>query len=342
MPGHPTPHDDIVRVIECFKAGLKTREIVEQTGVKIRTVQLLIKKYKDGGCTELPTHKPLPGKPRLISPRTMKLIKRQVDQSPSTSMKAIKFKNPQLLGNVSVRTVQRRLSQDLGYKKVAPTRKPDISKKQVIKRKAFAKKYKDWTPQQWREVLWSDEATFYVSDTAGKKVWRGPDTDTLADSQVARRRKFPTYVMVWGCFGYGGLGDLYFYPKNTTVNQYNYYELLNDFLESSFERSNTSVFQQDGAPAHTAKTVVNWLNDCGVPFIKDWPGNSPDLSPIENLWGIMKAKLREMDTSTVDKLKVALQQLWDSFDATTLQNLADSVPRRLAETLKRKGKHTKY
>ncbi len=39
---------------------------------------------------------------------------------------------------------------------------------------------------------------------------------------------------------------------------------------------------QDGAPCHTAKTVVTWLDDCMVNYFKDWPGNSPDINPIEN------------------------------------------------------------
>ncbi len=42
------------------------------------------------------------------------------------------------------------------------------------------------------------------------------------------------------------------------------------------------IFQQDLAPAHTAKSTKSWLNDHGVGVL-DWPSNSPDLNPIENL-----------------------------------------------------------
>ncbi len=42
------------------------------------------------------------------------------------------------------------------------------------------------------------------------------------------------------------------------------------------------IFQQDLAPAHTAKSTKSWLNDHGVGVL-DWPANSPDLNPIENL-----------------------------------------------------------
>ncbi len=42
------------------------------------------------------------------------------------------------------------------------------------------------------------------------------------------------------------------------------------------------IFQQDLAPAHTAKGTGSWLNDHGVTVL-DWPANSPDLNHIENI-----------------------------------------------------------
>ncbi|KAG0725911.1 Transposable element Tcb2 transposase [Chionoecetes opilio] len=75
---------------------------------------------------------------------------------------------------------------------------------------------------------------------------------------------------------------------------------------NSFELTRASVFQQDGAPAHTAKSVTQWLDDCMVPFIKDWPGNSLDLNPIENLWHIGKKDLQGKDVSSIPKLVKAI------------------------------------
>ncbi len=61
------------------------------------------------------------------------------------------------------------------------------------------------------------------------------------------------------------------------------------------------IFEQDLAPAHTAKGTKSWFNDHGVTVL-DWPANSPDLTPIENLWGIVKRKMRDTRPKNADDL----------------------------------------
>lgn len=98
--------------------------------------------------------------------------------------------------------------------------------------------------------------------------------------------------MVWGCITAKGPGPLYF--VNGIMNADKYIQLLdNAFLPKLhllFRRRQRYIFQQDGAPCHTAKSVKNYLSSKNIPIL-DWPGNSPDMNPIENVWTVLKTQL---------------------------------------------------
>ncbi len=97
------------------------------------------------------------------------------------------------------------------------------------------------------------------------------------------------------------------------------------------------IFQQDLAPAHTAKGTKSWFNDYGVGVL-DWPGNSPDLIPIENLRGIVKRKMRD----NADELKATVKETWASIPPQQCHKLITSMPCRIEAVVKAKGAPTKY
>jgi hypothetical protein len=81
------------------------------------------------------------------------------------------------------------------------------------------------------------------------------------------------------------------------------------------------------------------------PFtVMDWPGNSPDLNPIKNVWSIMKARLKRDHTITsLPKLERAIKTMWVSdFPLSLFQELAHSMPTRIKMCLENKGHMTKY
>lgn len=332
-----TSNDNIVRVIECFKLGLSTKEINQQTGVNQVTIRRLVNKFKASGERELPRHRHGGGWCPKINKRTLAHIRRQVEKSPTLTAKWLKEQNPMLLKEVSVRTIQNNIHTKLKYRKMRARCKPFISEVQRTKRFEFAHKYKSWTIHDWRRVLWTDESTFRIGDSKGKRVWRRKTSDPCDPKYTAKSVKHPPSLMVWGAFSYGGLADLHIFPKGQSVTKDVYLSLLENQLANCFAATGAEVLQQDGAPCHTAHIVKNWFSESEVEYIPDWPANSPDISPIENLWAIVKGKLRNEDTSTVTSLESALRRAWSSISMETVMKLADSVPGRLQEVRKRKG-----
>ncbi len=105
--------------------------------------------------------------------------------------------------------------------------------------------------------------------------------------------------MVWGCFSWQGRGGLKFLKKGEMMNSQRYPRVLEDKLELFMRIHKTSQFLQDGAPCHKAKIVTKWFVDRPHITLIKWPGNSPDLNPIENVWSRMKHQLASSTCSTM-------------------------------------------
>ncbi len=101
------------------------------------------------------------------------------------------------------------------------------------------------------------------------------------------------------------------------------------------------VFQQDNAKPHTAAITTAWLRSRRVRVL-NWPACSPDLSPIENIWRIVKQKICQRRPRTLQQLETYIRQEWDQIPTPKLQKLITSMPRRLQTVLKRRGDATPW
>ena len=121
-------------------------------------------KYKEGDANTIATHKRKTRRPCKITERTINLIHRQVEGNPVLTSKQIKNNNSQLLSNVTTQTVRNVLRKKLKYGRSSVTRKPLLTKRHKKNRVRFAVKYlKSFSANDWKAVLWTDEASFCVS-----------------------------------------------------------------------------------------------------------------------------------------------------------------------------------
>ena len=225
-------------------------------------------------------------------------------------------------------------------------KKPLLTDRHKKLRLNFARQHRNMTVDDWKRVIWSDETKINRMGSDGR-LWTWVDKGHgLQDRNVQKTLKFGGgSLMVWGCFMENKIGKLR--RIMGTMKATDYIEILKDSLLPSIEKFglglNYVTFMQDNDPKHKAKITLTWLTKKKIKTV-DWPPNSPDLNPIENLWQIIKRKLilKKPVPKNVDELWDTVSKIWDSLDEQYLENLIQSLPKRISLILKAKGGHTKY
>ena len=126
-----------------------------------------------------------------------------------------------------------------------------------------------------------------------------------------------------------------------------YTGILDDYLLQTIDYykldTNKIVFQQDNDPKHTSHAARKWFENNGIEVL-GWPAQSPDLNPIEHLWGHLKKRLAEYEIAPNGMLELweRVETEWDKITPDICMNLIDSMPRHIAAVLKAKGGYTKY
>jgi transposase len=127
-----------------------------------------------------------------------------------------------------------------------------------------------------------------------------------------------------------------------------YLEILKEYLPTLMDAD--TIFMQDNAPIRDAGKVKKFIVDMAFELL-DWLPYSPDLNCIENLWKLLKEKINawypELGTlpkneSSLQKLISAAIEVWEQFDIELINQLIDSMPRRIAAVVAAKGWYTKY
>lgn len=218
--------------------------------------------------------------------------------------------------------------------------KPLLKKCHKERRLAFARECIEFG-DKWKKVIFSDE-----------KKWNldGPDCvqyywhDLRKEKEIKMSRNFGGgSVMVWGGFSFSGTLPVAWI--STKMNSNDYVELLEIALGSHADdlMGSDIIFQQDNAPIHTSRVTKAFLEGKDIPLL-DWPSCSPDLNPIENLWGWLVRRVygNGRQYNTVQELKSAIRGAWAEIPITLLQTLAMSMKSRLIEVLEARGGYTKY
>ena len=152
-------------------------------------------------------------------------------------------------------------------------------------------------------------------------------------------------LMFWGCMMAEDIG--YGCKIEGKMDSILYHSILGDELLETIDYFKVSkeniIFQHDNAPPHTAKKIREWFGENDI-HVLQWPAQSPDLNPIENLQAYLKKKLAEYEKEPEGMLELweRVQKEWSDIPRELCSSLVKGMRKRLRAVLKAKGGYTRY
>ena len=164
------------------------------------------------------------------------------------------------------------------------------------------------------------------------------------DPEIFSKRHFGGgSVKVWDGFGSNGKTELALITTRT--KSADYILMLKSKLLPSGSKigGKNEIFQQDNASIHTSRQTKHWLANNLIKYF-DWPAKSPDLNPIENIWGILARRVYTNGKQyySVSDIKEAIFSAWNSIEPEICQYLVDSMSNRLFEITRKNGGSIDY
>jgi transposase len=328
-------------IISLLQEGYSVHQIESKTGFGKSTIGRIKKEIN----SDKENNKG--GRPSKLTAKDKQAVIRQITTGKlDNAVQATHYINNVITSPVCPQTVRNALKEN-NLRSVVKSKRPLLKAVHRRKRLKFAQTHANWTVEDWKRVLWSDETKINRIGSDGKVyTWK------LRGESISDRTTSPTVkhgggnnLMVWGCMGWNGVGTLVEVVGKMNAEQY--CEILEHGLDESFEKLEMTegerIFQQDNDPKHTSKRAAQWFSDNNIE-VMEWPAQSPDINPIEHLWVHVKRQMNTYETPPkgVFELWDRLAREWNKIPPETCQNLIESMPRRLEAVIKAKGGHTKY
>ena len=311
--------------------------------------------------------KPRSGRPTVIDPTAVQNIMEAAKLAECKSAAAIAARTQQVSGKLFSHTTVRRVLKANGLKHMRPRLIPLMTAKHKADRVAFAKKCSRRELASYRQVLITDSKYFLVHPK-GSPAASWCTTETRG---TVSKVKHSQGVHVYMGISYYGVTKLMYVTSTHQKSKYinpktkrlydgvsgpEYGDVVaqcwkpegDRLFQKSPKWSGNWKLQQDGAKPHTTAqnmALIASLIPGGHfhPGGLSWPANSPDLSPIENLWSWMDSELHKQGKiSGVPELKERLEAIRERITDDHLHALFDSMQARMERVIGLNGEHTGY
>jgi len=315
------------------------------TKVQEETVRLIVNKWEQHHTIQ---DLPKTGRPAKVDDRTKRRLARmaQSDEVKTAPELALVAASHDIV-HISARTA-RRVMHEQGLNAMHTVKKPLLTREHKRKRLEFARAHRDWTVEQWKHVIFSDETPIPArSSDAHKMVWTKPTHALNPKLVVPTVQGGGPVIMVWGCISQYGFHDLILLDGR--VDGAGYATVLQNYLLPIIQQyfgQQPCIFQQDNAAVHTAHQVSEFFHAHNLQVLK-WPAHSPDLNIIEHMWHYLKERVRQLPVASNKEnlwshVQMVLEYMWDEEMTQKINELYESLPNRMQAVIDAHGGNTRY
>lgn len=311
------------KVIGFLDAGKTQVEAAKFYGITQSAVSKILKKYKETSDVK---SKKRPGCPLKLNEEQKDKICKLISMPFATCQSVA----TQMSKEIEIsHDLVRNIAKERGYYFKKPKDIPNLTENHKKERLEYCEYL---LKSNLSNFIFSDEAAFYLF-RAKKKHWM------LKDHKMTIKQINPNkLLMIWGAIACESKSKLYFKPTDFKISADTYCEILNENLKPFYKEN--MIFIQDNAPAHSAKSTQKWLEENKI-MIKKHPAKSPDMNPIETIWGFMKNKLERLSVQNLDELRDGIQKIWDDIPQQIVKNTINHLKKVCIEVQKLKGEFFK-
>ncbi|GFU48883.1 transposable element Tcb2 transposase [Trichonephila clavipes] len=209
----------------------------------------------------------------------------------------------------------------------------------------WCREHHNWTEQDWACVLFSDESRFSLSsDCRRQLIWRESGT-AYRPENIQEKDRYPTCsIMVWAGIMINGRPRLHVVANGTMTGQRYIDEVLLPHVRLFRGADGDKfVFMDDNETCHRTLAVQDCLDSEGIQRLV-WQSRSPDLNAIENVWEALGRQVagRNYPPTNKNTLIRALTEEWDKLPQQLLDNVVQSMVRRVECCITLHGGHIPY